>query len=249
MDKLSGRRFSGHHDAAVPKLIIPTRNFLLFLPTNTQNPPLKAVLSYYTSTFAVNSEGDTSIREETLEGLGTSSIFNHFFGALVQIAKPASRNIDFSQTQVLGPLPAQEKPIDDDMIEVHRTTFLQGPFGTKAGPAFKFPTPSTRQADYQDLSSDGASQKSLLISLLPDPGYFAIGACAGVISRTCTAPLDRLKVYLIAHTSPIDNSLVAAKKGNTGEAARKFGQPIIQAYKDLMKAGGWRNLFAGQYHF
>jgi solute carrier family 25 phosphate transporter 23/24/25/41 len=229
-------------------IFLVSRNFLLFLPTNTQNPPLKAVLSYYSSTFALNAEGDTSIREETLEGLGTTSpmLFNIFFGAIVQIAKPPPRNSSFPEPTVFGPL-SPDEATDNSIFEANQAHFIEGAFGTKVGPGFPFPGPSASEADDQDLSSDIASpQKSLLISLLPDPGYFAIGACAGVISRTCTAPLDRLKVYLIAHTSPVGNSLDAAKKGNVGEATRKFGQPIILAYKDLLQAGGWRNLFAGR---
>jgi solute carrier family 25 phosphate transporter 23/24/25/41 len=235
-----------------PADFLTSRNFLLFLPTNTQTPPLKAVLSYYSSTFALNAEGDTSIREETLEGLGTASpmLFNIFFGAIVQIAKPPPRNPSFPEPQILGPLPPEEAT-NDSMLEVnHAAHFIESTLGTKARPNFPFPRPSPSEADDQDLSSDIASpEKSLLISLLPDSGYFAIGACAGVISRTCTAPLDRLKVYLIAHISPMDNALDAAKKGNAGEVTRKFGQPIILAYKDLLRSGGWRNLFAGEYNF
>ena len=70
--------------------LLSHRNFLLFLPTDTQTPPLKAVLSYYSSTYALNAEGDTSIREETLEGLGTiSPVFsNYLFGAVIKIAMP-----------------------------------------------------------------------------------------------------------------------------------------------------------------
>lgn len=216
---------------------------MLFLPTNTQHPPLKAVLSYYTSTFAVNAEGDTSIREETLEGLGTPPmLFNVFFGALAQIAKPPSRNPSILEPQTVGPLLPEK---DENLLEVDHAQFTEGPLESKAGPELSLP--SALEAEDQEFSSDVEStEKSLLISLLPNSGYFAIGACAGVISRTCTAPLDRLKVYLIAHTSPVDNALDAAKKGNVGEVTRKFGQPIILAYKDLMRSGGWRNLFAGK---
>jgi hypothetical protein len=172
-------------------------------------------------------------------------LFNIFFGAIVQIAKPP-RNPSFSESTVFGPL-SPDQVTDNSRLEVHQVPFIESTLGTKINSTFPFPSPSESEADDQDVSSDIASpQKSLLISLLPDSGYFAIGACAGVISRTCTAPLDRLKVYLIAHTSPVNNALDAAEKGHVGEVTRKFGQPIILAYKDLMQAGGWRNLFAGK---
>ena len=228
-------------------ILLAPRNFLLFLPT-TQGLPLNAVLSYYSSTFALSSEGDTSIREETLEGLGTSSpmLLNIFLGAIVQIAKPPPRNPSFPESAVLGPL-LPDGSTDDSMLELDQGRFIGGNIETNSDLHLSFPSPL--EADDQDLSSDIASpQKSLLISLLPDSGYFAVGACAGAISRTCTAPLDRLKVYLIAHVSPVDNALDAAKKGNVGEITKNLGQPIILAYKDLMKNGGWRNLFAGKSH-
>ena len=170
-------------------------------------------------------------------------LFDIFFGAIVQIAKPPLRNVPFPEPAVLGPL-SPDETADVDPLEENQDDFIGGTSGTKSDPRLPFQSPL--EADDQDLSSDIASpEKSLLISLLPDPGYFAIGACAGVISRTCTAPLDRLKVYLIAHVSPVDSALIAAKKGNVGEVTKSFGQPIILAYKDLMKNGGWRNLFAG----
>jgi solute carrier family 25 phosphate transporter 23/24/25/41 len=180
-------------------------------------------------------------------------LFNIFFGAIVKIAKPQRGSLSFP-TQSVPPQSAtafgQVAPdgtADGSMFDVNHGHFIKGTLGPDAQPGFPFPIP-TPEADDQDLSSEIASpeKKSLLISLLPDSGYFAIGACAGVVSRTCTAPLDRLKVYLIAHTNPIDNSLTVAKKGNVAEATRKFGQPIILAYKDLLQAGGWRNLFAGK---
>jgi solute carrier family 25 (mitochondrial phosphate transporter), member 23/24/25/41 len=85
----------------------------------------------------------------------------------------------------------------------------------------------------------------LLTELLGAIGYFLAGACAGIASRTATAPLDRLKVYLIAQTSNKEAAVEAAKSGSPVKAVRRFGRPLVDALKDLWAAGGVRSLFAG----
>jgi hypothetical protein len=86
----------------------------------------------------------------------------------------------------------------------------------------------------------------LLTTLSRALGYFLAGACAGIASRTATAPLDRLKVYLIAQTSSKKAAVEAVKDGSPVKAARQFGRPLVDAMKDLWAAGGIRSLFAGK---
>ncbi|KAI9836398.1 MAG: hypothetical protein M1819_001428 [Sarea resinae] len=76
-------------------------------------------------------------------------------------------------------------------------------------------------------------------------GYFLAGAIAGVVSRTATAPLDRLKVYLIAQTGFSKPALAAAKEGQPVIAAKNAGRPLWQATKELWRAGGMQSMFAG----
>ena len=78
-----------------------------------------------------------------------------------------------------------------------------------------------------------------------ETGYFIAGGMAGMISRTATAPLDRLKVYLIAQTSPKKEAIQAVKEGAPLQVARHFGRPLFDACKELWQAGGIRSLFAG----
>ena len=66
-----------------------------------------------------------------------------------------------------------------------------------------------------------------------------------MVSRTATAPLDRLKVYLIAQTGSKRTAVKAAKEGAPVQAVKRIGQPLIDATKELWKAGGIRSLFAG----
>ena len=61
---------------------------------------------------------------------------------------------------------------------------------------------------------------------------------------TATAPLDRLKVYLIAN---VGNSKVISA-GNPVVAVRHLGGPLIAAAKELWRTGGVRGLFAGKYN-
>lgn len=85
----------------------------------------------------------------------------------------------------------------------------------------------------------------MLTDLLPPLGYFIAGGLAGIISRTATAPLDRLKVYLIAQTSPKKAAINAAKEAAPLQVIKQFGRPLVDACKDLWAAGGLRSLFAG----
>jgi solute carrier family 25 phosphate transporter 23/24/25/41 len=85
------------------------------------------------------------------------------------------------------------------------------------------------------------SVKLELIACVPSTGYFAAGGLAGLISRTATAPLDRLKVYLIAHVEA--QSARRARVGNL----YTFSTSLINATKDLWAAGGMRSLYAGMF--
>ena len=89
----------------------------------------------------------------------------------------------------------------------------------------------------------------MLIACVPNPGYFVAGGLAGIVSRTSTAPLDRLKVYLIAQTSVTKEAVVAAKSGNILQAAVNAWRPLAGATKELWQAGGIRSLYAGELKF
>lgn len=106
--------------------------------------------------------------------------------------------------------------------------------------------------NFQDLSFStihGVVPRSIfsrLTEFLPEPGYFAAGALAGGISRTVTAPLDRLKVYLLVNTHNHGALAVSAtKKGQPLYAIKHLGKPVMNAVKDLWTQGGFRTFFAG----
>ncbi|SPQ20336.1 ef2e8f01-a678-410d-b25d-0e303925158c [Thermothielavioides terrestris] len=101
--------------------------------------------------------------------------------------------------------------------------------------------------DVSDLvGEDPARVATRLTDLLPDPGYFLAGAVSGGVSRTATAPLDRLKVYLLVNTKTSSNvAIAAAKQGRPLVALRNAGGPIVDAIVSLWKAGGLRTFFAG----
>ncbi|KAI1753099.1 mitochondrial carrier domain-containing protein [Xylaria castorea] len=103
----------------------------------------------------------------------------------------------------------------------------------------------------QDTQAETATReekvkKTVLINYIPDPGYFVAGAVAGGISRTATAPLDRLKVYLLVNTKSETNAaLNAAKNGRVFQAFKNAGRPLLAAVSELYKSGGLRGFFAG----
>ena len=205
------------------------RNFLLFIPANT--PSLRAVLSYYSSTVTVNAEGDVHV-SETVEGLGKHQFFRPLFGALFNIVKlPQSSS---SLTPASTPIP---------QTDVNH-------FGSDSRP-LTFPwDPGDRYEDIMEEDDQFVEyqleKEARLMDIFPPPGYFIAGGISGVVSRTATAPLDRLKVYLIAQVGVKDDAVSHAKSGAPVRAAKTVARPLVEATKELWRVGGMRSLFAGK---
>jgi solute carrier family 25 phosphate transporter 23/24/25/41 len=191
-------------------------------------------MSYFSATMKVNQEGDVLISDDTIQGLGTTQRFlRFFFGSLFIVA----------HTPPYNPLPEASAPLGG-MASSPSTMVYQG-----AGAL-----PPRSEADKSSASSSIEeipaklieSLGTMLIACVPNPGYFVAGGVAGIVSRTSTAPLDRLKVYLIAQTSVAEEAVVAAKHGNIIKAVMNAWRPLATATRELWQAGGMRSLYAGE---
>lgn len=205
------------------------RNFLLFLPLD--NPTnLKTVLSYYTATGKLNPEGDVEI-SETLQGLGTQLPIPHRFLL-------ATRSLLHSLFQVsafgvpsgtLGFAAGAEASADLDLLALDsdiEMEWLAVPQAVAIWLSLRY---------YEQMLTEN----------LPHLGYFLAGGVAGAVSRTATAPLDRLKVYLIAQIEVKDEAVRAGQKASPLRAISRGLHKLAIASKELWQAGGVRSLFAG----
>ncbi|QKX58054.1 uncharacterized protein TRUGW13939_05175 [Talaromyces rugulosus] len=211
------------------------RDFLLFLPTDTAS--LRTVLSYYTATGNLNPEGDVDINE-TLQGLGTeiptlyhflhslANILYHLCQASISRLSAAPFNlvaVAYAETSSAEPASDPELLVLDADLELEW-----------------LPVPQT-VAMWMSVHSFELK----LTDLFPHLGYFIAGGVAGAVSRTATAPLDRLKVYLIAQTGVREEAVRAAKKGAPLSAVGRGLKSLADATQELWRAGGIRSLFAG----
>ncbi|KAL5606952.1 hypothetical protein BROUX41_003320 [Berkeleyomyces rouxiae] len=103
-------------------------------------------------------------------------------------------------------------------------------------------------ADYTDKAIVTREAPIKISDFVPDPGYFLAGAIAGGVSRTATAPLDRLKVFLLVNTNVTQGSesvMGALKAGKPLKAISNSMIPIRSAVCEIWSQNGMRSFFAG----
>ncbi|KND92672.1 Calcium-binding mitochondrial carrier SAL1 [Tolypocladium ophioglossoides CBS 100239] len=249
------------------------RNFLLFMPARDHESQLRAVLSYYYSVVNVTPEGDSIVSEETLEGLGTDgssyySFIQSLFGSLLRVASPAPYATNplppTTPTTPTTPQNAERADVEEEALpaQTEKMDAVEAAADTIVDAAAtqwrKSTADGTTQQDGDgaldehlgESQSNGkavaAKKKYRLTDFAPDPGYFLAGAIAGGVSRTATAPLDRLKVYLLVNTTSSSETAAAAiKQGRPVDAVKNATRPIRDAVRDLYRSGGLRGFFAG----
>jgi solute carrier family 25 (mitochondrial phosphate transporter), member 23/24/25/41 len=223
------------------------RDFLLFLP-DAQN--LEAVLSYYNSTtVSISPEGDVHVSNEASTGLGTFFMFlKPLFASIILVAHspPQSSTLKFPPLRSpFVPVSSSSEAGDDESLDFSQFA------DTMSGIPRLSAVPKVTAAEIAVLPATDWSRwenlRPVLIACVPSTGYFAAGAVAGIASRTATAPIDRLKVYLIAQTKKPDISLQAFKAGSIFNVFGAAFRTTSYALKDLWAAGGLRSLYAGKY--
>jgi solute carrier family 25 (mitochondrial phosphate transporter), member 23/24/25/41 len=228
-----------------------SRNFLLFLPTNVDSEVnLENILSYYshTSTVRLGSESDVII--DAKENTGTDNVMSFikpFFAIMFTLQRgPRQKKMQGVRSAVSESLAVPvHGPESRELQAVH---FQPAP-ATTSSVLLVSQITAAEPAEPELLPgidwSKWSNVKLVLIACVPSTGYFAAGAVAGIVSRTATAPLDRLKVYLIAQTKTPTQTPFGRHGllGKTAAALKNTGFAI----KDLWSAGGLRSLYAGTY--
>ncbi|KAH7149798.1 mitochondrial carrier domain-containing protein [Dactylonectria estremocensis] len=222
------------------------RNFLLFMPPHDHDSQLHAVLSFYNAVVSVTIEGDSIVSEETLEGLGTDgfrSLFITLFGSLLRVAFP----FELPRTSESPSIPpTTQRALNDPPTSPDHMAVAVAFDDTAEEMAESFSQNAGAGTSEQTSTGVLKHKKYRLTDFVPDPGYFVAGAIAGGVSRTATAPLDRLKVYLLVNTgSSAQTAGLALKQGNPLAALQNATKPFGDAIRDLFRSGGIRSFFAG----
>lgn len=118
--------------------------------------------------------------------------------------------------------------------------------GSRIRTAYKF-----FNDDLDNLSSEG--DVTVGDDIMKGVGYFLAGGLSGVVSRTCTAPLDRIKVFLIARTD-LSSTLLKKKSDIVNHVEeithkkipdQKIESPLIRSFKTIYKQGGIKAFYVG----
>ncbi|KAL9948952.1 hypothetical protein D7B24_007490 [Verticillium nonalfalfae] len=165
-----------------------------------------------------------------------------------RLAAPSLRDSSVPPSQPADPLTSNREDMESSVLQSYVTALDAAHAEERAtiAKSLRLGQAAIQTTTTTDQGSQVRQKKTKLTSYIPDPGYFLAGAVAGGVSRTATAPLDRLKVYLLVNTkSSADTALAALKQGRPLVALANAGKPFGDAFRDLWQAGGMRSLFAG----
>lgn len=118
--------------------------------------------------------------------------------------------------------------------------------GSRISTAFQF-----FNDNIENITSEG--DLNFGSDIMKSIGYFIAGGLSGVVSRTCTAPFDRVKVFLIARTD-LSSTLLHSKRELQHQIEQKIHHkvskgkiqsPLIRAAKTIYKQGGIRGFYVG----
>jgi solute carrier family 25 (mitochondrial phosphate transporter), member 23/24/25/41 len=185
-------------------------------------------LSYYSTTVRLGPDGDVLLSEDTFESIGIQRFLKSFFGSLIAIAHPPQPHRAPYSYEPSKPRLDEGEGVPSPKVILHSPVTLAEPIEL----------PPTDWTKWESV-------RPVLIACIPTSGYFVAGGLAGITSRTTTAPLDRLKVYLFANTNVSGNGLQALKSMNPLIATKSLWSTSSAAMKDLWAAGGVRSLYAG----
>lgn len=238
---------------------------MLFMPAHEADEKLQAVLTYYDAVVNVTAEGDSVVSDDTLEGLGTegssSSLLESLFGSLLRIANPVPAPLTPSPppSQTYGAIapsiPTSTSKSTSSLLDEAGAVMIlideEAEQAVEAAAKLRTrPQPSDGTPEYDETEDAEVGLESITFKLTdfaPHPGYFLAGAIAGGVSRTATAPLDRLKVYLLVNTNNRGETAVAAlKRGNPLIALKNAARPFGDGMRDVYRSGGLRGFFAGE---
>lgn len=134
-----------------------SRDFLLFMPATVPN--LREVMSYYKATHHINPEGDVTLSDDTIYGLGIQFLHSLFGSIFIVARTPPLSSSDSFESYAMA-LPAKETA-SQTLPPRYDVEHLPAPIS-------------------EDQKVLVKSVASVLIGCFPDIEYFVAGGIAGI---------------------------------------------------------------------